>query len=143
LWQVLSVTDTSYDPATSAPLGTNIIRLSGATVTRQLTLNEIMGMPVTAVDPVTNVSTVYPGGPLEILVNNTKWEGKQIVGEAIDPETGMLKYTYEPRADFTLDQQGVNYLSEIPVEGTTETWEIVNLTADAHASTPTWRSSSS
>lgn len=52
-------------------------------VKRQLTLNEVMGM----------------GGPLEILVNNTKW---------IAPVT------------------------ENPTEGTTEFWQIINLTADAH-----------
>ncbi len=33
-----------------------------------------------AIDPVTGVMTAYPGGPLEILVNNTKWNGKRIVG---------------------------------------------------------------
>ena len=50
---------------------------------RQLTLNEVMGM----------------GGPLEVLVNNTKW---------------------------------VAPVTENPAEGTTEFWQIINLTADAH-----------
>lgn len=53
---------------------------------RQLTLNEVMGM----------------GGPLEVLVNNSKWE---------DPNLGK---------------------TEKPVEGTTELWQVINLTADAH-----------
>jgi spore coat protein A len=60
-------------------------------VKRQLTLNEVMGM----------------GGPLEVLVNNTKWDGN-----------GMN----EPGLGET----------ELPVEGTTELWQIINLTADAH-----------
>jgi len=61
------------------------------TVKRQLTLNEVMGM----------------GGPLEVLVNNSKW-----------------------------DMNGMNVPglgeTELPVEGTTELWQIINTTADAH-----------
>ena len=53
------------------------------TKTRQLTLNEVMG----------------PGGPLEVLVNNTKWAAA---------------------------------VTENPIEGTSEVWQIINLTADAH-----------
>jgi len=97
-----------------------------AQVTRQLTLNEVMGMPQAVVNPVTGIPTNYPGGPLEILVNNTKWNGKRINGVA----TGT--YTFESRTDFTLDGSGKNYVSELPKEGDTEIWEIVNLTADAH-----------
>ncbi len=41
-------------------------------------------------------------------------------------------YTFENRPDFTVDGTGKNYLSELPNEGETEIWEIVNLTADAH-----------
>lgn len=59
-------------------------------IIRQLTLNEVMGM----------------GGPMEVLVNNTKWDGNGI-----------------------LDGLGE---TELPVEGTTEIWQIINLTADAH-----------
>ncbi len=57
---------------------------------RQLTLNEVIGA----------------GGPLEVLVNNTKWDGN---GTA--PGLGE---------------------TEIPTEGTSEVWQIINLTADAH-----------
>ena len=60
-------------------------------LTRQLTLNEVMGM----------------GGPLEVLVNNTKWDGNGM-------STSGLGET------------------ELPVEGTTEVWQIINTTADAH-----------
>jgi len=106
--------DPSYNPATNAPIRTNlaqkIVRLvnpatgtlaPGVTpdLTRELTLNEVLGAPVTYVDPVTGLLTAYPGGPLEILLNNTKWEGP---------------------------------VTENPVEGRTEVWELVNLTADAH-----------
>lgn len=59
-------------------------------VKRQLTLNEVMGM----------------GGPLEVLVNNTKWDANGMA-----PGLGV---------------------TETPTEGTTEVWQIINLTADAH-----------
>lgn len=64
---------------------------SQPSVVRQLTLNEVMGM----------------GGPLEVLVNNTKWDGNG----HMEPGLGE---------------------TETPVEGTTELWQIINLTADAH-----------
>jgi FtsP/CotA-like multicopper oxidase with cupredoxin domain len=72
-------------------------------------------------------NTAYPGGPLEILVNNTKWMGERITGVGAD---GV--YTTEPVPGFTPSGNGDEYVSELPVEGTTEIWEIVNLTADAH-----------
>jgi spore coat protein A len=127
--------DTSFNPAVrgaiirqAAPVDQRIVRLAGAPVqlTRQLTLNEVMGMPQTVVDPVTGLLTTYPGGPLEILVNNTKWSGERITG--VD-QSGM--YTFEPLPGSTPDTNG-NYLTELPQEGNTEVWEIVNLTADAH-----------
>ncbi|HEX9860806.1 MAG TPA: multicopper oxidase domain-containing protein, partial [Nitrospirota bacterium] len=116
------VADTSYNPASGTPIraaGQRIVRLPGAPggpaiVTtgagknvdkvRELTLNEVMGM----------------GGPLEVLVNNTKWDGKSSV--------------LGPRADFSPVTVGglTEYYSELPEEGATEVWEIVNLTADAH-----------
>jgi FtsP/CotA-like multicopper oxidase with cupredoxin domain len=137
-----AVANNSYNPAAGAPIRTGnqtIKRLVNpatgtlaagvvANKTRQLTLNEVMGMPMNAIDPVTGLLTAYPGGPLEILVNNTKWSGKRITG--VDPATGM--YTLQPIPGFKLDGFGYNYLSELPQEGETEVWEVVNLTADAH-----------
>jgi len=84
-------------------------QMPGTTVAkkRQLTLNEVMG----------------PGGPLEVLVNNTKWNG--------------LSFGTTPRADFDPLVPGGGgmhdlYFSETIDEGTTEIWQIINLTADAH-----------
>jgi len=118
-----AVPDASYNPAAPGAqlrlVAQQIVRLPGtpggpAVTTanvqkiRQLTLNEVMG----------------PGGPVEILVNNTKW-----MGHRINPTTGMM----EPIPGSTLDTPvGMNYLTELPQEGETEVWEIVNLTADAH-----------
>jgi FtsP/CotA-like multicopper oxidase with cupredoxin domain len=116
--------DTSYDPASGAPLRAPMVRLVDpvagtlapgitAQVTRQLTLNEVI-RPGTSVD-----GDDYEGGPLEVLVNNTLYSGEQM---------GHV------RSDFTPITIGGNttYYSELPREGETETWEIVNTTADAH-----------
>jgi FtsP/CotA-like multicopper oxidase with cupredoxin domain len=135
--------DPSYNPRTDGPIrqgAQKIVRLvnpatgtlaAGVTpnVTRQLTLNEIMGMPQTAINPITGELVNYEGGPLEILVNNTKWDGRHAVGA----EDGM--YVTEPIPGFVPDNPNssvISYLSELPKEGETEIWEIVNLTADAH-----------
>ena len=59
---------------------------------RQLTLNEILG----------------PGGPLQVVVNNSVYD-----------TIGMV-----------MGQFGT--LTEKPVEGTTELWQIINITMDAH-----------
>ncbi len=112
--------DTSYDPARGAPLRRPMVRLvdprSGTVArgvrvqkTRQLTLNEVLG------DPTSIGGVDYPGGPLEVLVNNTDLPGTD-------------------RPDFTpITLRGItSYYSELPREGETEAWEIVNLTADAH-----------
>jgi len=107
--------DTSYDPASGVPIRTGaqrIVRLADPTtgtlvagvvadVTRNLTLNEVVGA----------------GGPLEVLVNNSKFNGLQSLGG-----------TPIPGSTFVLG----NYLTETPQEGDTEVWEIVNTTEDAH-----------
>jgi spore coat protein A len=108
-------TDTSYNPASGTPIrsgGQQIVRLvnpatgvlaNGVTadVTRELTLVEIAG----------------PGGPLEVLVNNTKWNGLRPDGVTPIPGSTLVLG---------------NYLTELPTEGTTEVWEIVNTTVDSH-----------
>jgi spore coat protein A len=116
-------TDTTYDPATRAPLRQPMVRLAdpvagtvapGVAVAkvRQLTLNEVMGMPTTF------DGIPYEGGPLEVLVNNTEYTGMSV----------------RPYDDFVpITKNGTTaYYSEVPEEGATEVWEIVNMTADAH-----------
>ena len=121
--------DPSYNPALGGALRTGtttgtqtIVRLPGAIggplvvktpgatqnvqKTRHLTLNEIMG----------------PAGPQEILVNNTKWDGKQLTTPTVPTANPIVGAT----------PKGPNWLTELPDEGTTEIWEIINLTADAH-----------
>jgi len=108
-----------YSQVPASLRGTPLVKLTnfagapatGVTVakTRQLTLNEVMGM----------------GGPLEILVNNTKWSGR-----SVDTE----HFTDGVRPGFTPVGSGMHasFYSEIIDEGTTEVWKIINLTADAH-----------
>lgn len=121
--------DGSYDPAAGGAIRPALPRLANPltgtpnvvpSLTRQLTLNEVMMMPATVTSPVTGALTAYPGGPLEVLVNNTKWSG--------------VKHMAPPRADFTpIAVNGITtWFSELPKEGAVELWEIVNLTADAH-----------
>jgi FtsP/CotA-like multicopper oxidase with cupredoxin domain len=112
------VTDTSFDPATSGctlrggagkpPAIVPLVNGTGGinpAVTlskkRQLVLREIMG----------------PGGPLEVLVNNTLFNGTR--GGTVNPIPGSSRV-------------GVNWLTELPQIGSTEEWEIINFTADAH-----------
>jgi len=96
------VTDGTCDPALAGcARPTAMVRLPGTPLgpaisatnvqaTRKLTLNEVMGA----------------AGPLEVLVNNTKWDG------TLSPNAGGI--------------------TEHPRVGSTEVWEIINLTADAH-----------
>jgi spore coat protein A len=77
---------------------------------RQLTLNEVIGK----------------GGPLEILVNNTKWNGVRPDGSVNADAKAYTLTTGNGGNDAT------NYLTELPQNGSTEVWEIINLTADSH-----------
>ncbi len=106
--------DTSYNPAAGTPIlpvGKTIVRLVNpatgalatgvsANKTRMLTLVEIAG----------------PGGPLEVLVNNSKWMGMRPDGTQIPGATLV----------------NGNFITELPIEGETEVWEIVNTTMDKH-----------
>ncbi len=114
-----SVTDTTCNPASTrnhcnlrpAP----IVRLasggglaSGVRVDqkRQLVLKEIEG----------------PGGPLEVMLNNSKWSGFK--------ESTMMDANPTPLAD---SKKVVDtFATELPRVGSTEVWEIINTTADAH-----------
>jgi len=76
------------------PISTAHIPAQGS-ITRQLTLNEILG----------------PGGPLELVINNSKFE-----------LTGLIPGSGTPLGRET----------ELPAVGDTEIWEIINISADAH-----------
>ncbi len=128
----LTTPDGSYDPDSRKSLvrgkkaklvrlvkptkGKLAVKKSKVAATRQFIFNNVIGEPQTAINPVTGVSTAYPGGELEILANNTKWSGTN-------------------RSDFTPITLGgaTNYYSEFNEEGSIEVVEFVNLTEESHA----------
>lgn len=109
--------DTSYNPATP---GTAI--RSGAQAIKRLvnpaTGTLAAGVTADKTRELTLVEIVGLGGPLEVLVNNTKLNGRR------------EDATFTPVPGTTLING--NYIAELPLEGDTEVWEIVNTTADAH-----------
>jgi FtsP/CotA-like multicopper oxidase with cupredoxin domain len=125
----LSGPDTTYNPATGAALrgGANqepaIVRLASPTtgtiapgvkvsVRRQLVIFE----QETFDCAVSDVSD----GPLESFLNNTKWKGVR------DGTSTPVPGSVPDRAG-----QGL-WLTELPRVGSTELWELTNLTDDAH-----------
>jgi spore coat protein A len=128
--------DTSFNPAAAGatirtgdqkivrlvdPFNGTLAKNVKPDLTRELTLVEIANDNPTTVNGVT-----YEGGPLEVLVNNTKWMGQR--PDEANPNQ-MMGLT--PVNGGVPDGIG-NYLTELPKEGTTEVWEIVNTTMDAH-----------
>lgn len=126
----LSSPDTTYNPATGAPLrgGRNqepaIVRLvnpaTGALAagvapsnTRQLVLFEFE-------DPFGNGGNAQ-GTPVVDLINNSKWTGRRDGGGSL------------PIPGATPDQNGQGlFMTELPRVGSTEIWELLNTTVDAH-----------
>jgi FtsP/CotA-like multicopper oxidase with cupredoxin domain len=81
---------------------------------RQLTLNETPG----------------PFGPLDALLNNTRWGGLRDDDTATSAE-GLTLDTGST-VPIPAIAAATNYMTELPQVGSTEIWEIVNLTGDAH-----------
>jgi FtsP/CotA-like multicopper oxidase with cupredoxin domain len=112
----LSGTDTTFNPAAagltlrggaSQPPAIVDIKTTTPNVRRQLVLVEIEGQ----------------GGPEEILLNNSKWTG---VRENLTPDVAP-----EPIPDSTSNGHGT-LATEVPQVGSTEIWELANVTMDAH-----------
>jgi FtsP/CotA-like multicopper oxidase with cupredoxin domain len=100
---------TGFNPAAVTLRAANIVNIKpgGGRViskTRQLVLVEVEGA----------------GGPLEVLLNNSKWDGNR---EGATPAT--------PIPGSTSTGHGIS-ATELPQVGSTEEWEIANLTEDAH-----------
>jgi FtsP/CotA-like multicopper oxidase with cupredoxin domain len=128
--QRLTSRDTTYDPSAGQPLrgGPNqapaIVRLVNPStgslaadvlpaVTRQLVLFD----PQAPFGRGLNTR----GTPVEVLINNTRWSGRRDGGGNV-PIPGSV-----------VDQSGQDlWLTELPRVGSTEVWEILNLTFTAH-----------
>jgi FtsP/CotA-like multicopper oxidase with cupredoxin domain len=110
--------DTTCDPAAEGRRGCDLrrgrelVRLAPRVAAghfdarRQLVLREIPG----------------PGGPLEVVLNNTNYEGLR----------ASTMTTASPAPVPGSVGLGPNFATEAPRVGSTELWEVANLTEDAH-----------
>jgi FtsP/CotA-like multicopper oxidase with cupredoxin domain len=106
---------TNFNPATMSPRAHPIVDIRGIApdVYRQLTLNEL--------------ESTISGEPLEALLNNTKWDGHQIIEDG-PPHTITTRGDFFQSGDYSIP----TFYSERPIEGAMEIWDIINITADAH-----------
>jgi FtsP/CotA-like multicopper oxidase with cupredoxin domain len=118
--------DNTFDPASPRhpPLrGTPIVDIKPADnrrapdQLRQLILVEEEGSDENGGSPEPG-SPLDPGGPMESLINNTKWNGN-------------IEGTTTPVPGSTPNGDGLT-ATETPRVGSTEIWEVANLTVDAH-----------
>jgi len=121
----LSSPDATYNPANGGSLrgGRNqpppIVRLANP-----LTGTLAAGVKLAAKRQLVLVSFNAPekdtAKPLEVLVNNTKWDG--LIEGTHTPVSGSRPGTMK---------QGI-WLTELPAVGATEVWEIINLSGGSH-----------
>jgi FtsP/CotA-like multicopper oxidase with cupredoxin domain len=108
---------TNFDPTSMIPRVHPIVDLTplaqNPTVYRQLTLNEL--------------ESTISGAPLEALLNNTKWDGMQVIEDG-PPNTITTRGDFVQSGDYSVP----TFYSERPDEGSMEVWDIINITADAH-----------
>ncbi|APV44758.1 Tat (twin-arginine translocation) pathway signal sequence [Dehalogenimonas formicexedens] len=135
-----SLVDTSFDPSVAGasirskkdaivrlvdPAAGTLAKGVVADLTRSLVLVEIAKYEP---DGVNLDGKFFAGGPAEVLVNNSKWMGLRPSDS--DPNE-MMRPPLIPVNGGVADGVG-NWLTELPKEGDTEIWEIVNTTMDAH-----------
>lgn len=116
--------DTTFNPAGNHPAlrASPIVDIKPASTgrqpdkLRQLILVEEEGSDPDGGSPVPG-SPVAPGGPLESLINNSKWSGLREGSSTRIPGSIV---------------NGAVAATEAPQVGSTEVWEVANLTADAH-----------
>src|SRR5215471_2683870 len=115
--QPLQGTDTTFNPAGSHPAlrGSPIVNIKSITPNkvRQLTLVEEEADPNGGPG-----SPTAEGDPVESLINNTKWNGNREGSTTLVPGS-------------TSNGKGVA-ATETPQNGSTELWEVANITGDAH-----------
>lgn len=127
-------TDTSCNPALA-----NSCVLRAAPIVRLV--NPATGTIAPGVTPVIKRQLVLKeieetGGPAEVLINNTKFSGlKESTMMTATPSkvAGSFASTYTvPKPAGVAGDAGLNWITEGPEVGSTEVWEIANITADAH-----------
>jgi FtsP/CotA-like multicopper oxidase with cupredoxin domain len=123
------VADTSYDPSTGAPLRgagstvapglEKIVRLPGTAGGPALSSPIVDGTNIQNYRQLTLIEVEGPGGPEAVLVNNSMYDGLRAGG--MTPIPGSVNV-----GNFG------NWMTELPQVGSTEVWDIINLTVDAH-----------
>ena len=115
--------DTSFDPAfPGAKLRVSNVNSSSTVIPSAIVRladgkgGIAGGVKIDKYRMITLVEVEGDGGPLAPILNNTRWEG--------------LDFNNSPISGYKLVDG--RYLSETPQVGSTEQWDIVNLTADAH-----------
>jgi FtsP/CotA-like multicopper oxidase with cupredoxin domain len=126
----LSGQDTTYNPASGQPLrgGPNqepvIVRLANpatGALAAGVTPNAKRQLVLFEFEAPTNAGGNAAGTPVEDLINNTKWNGHRDGGG------------FNPIPGSTPDQFGQGlFITELPRVGSTEVWEFLNTTVDAH-----------
>jgi FtsP/CotA-like multicopper oxidase with cupredoxin domain len=116
---VAGFVDTTFNPA--AP-GAKVRMTPMVRLTTALGTTPAPGVTINKYRRLTLNEVLTKAGPLEILVNNSLYDGKS-------PRT---------YGDLTpiASMWNTSFYSELPHEGETELWEILNLTADAHPMHP-------
>ncbi|MDP9002578.1 MAG: multicopper oxidase domain-containing protein [Myxococcota bacterium] len=110
--QPLAGTDTSFNPAGNHPplRAASIVDIKPADthlpvdVRRQIILDE--------------VEDITTGLPVEVIINNSHWNGRREGSTTVIPGSQSNSHGLEA--------------TELPREGSTELWEVANLTPDAH-----------
>lgn len=115
----LTSTDTSFNPAEPNAM----LRSADQTIVR---LTDQNGNLAPGVTPNVTRSLVlieqedpYSTAPVVVVLNNTSYDGKN-------------PYNNQPLPESVPYNHGTIFATEIPQVGSTEVWEIVNLTPDAH-----------
>jgi FtsP/CotA-like multicopper oxidase with cupredoxin domain len=117
--QPLQGTDTTFNPAGSHPAlrASPIVNIKNTTPNKKRQLILVEEESDTA-NPDGPGSPTDDGTPVESLINNTKWNGNREGSTTVVPGS-------------TSNGRGLN-ATESPQIGSTEVWEVANLTADAH-----------
>lgn len=126
----LTGTDTTYNPATGAPLRgranqePKIVRLANpatGAVAPGVTVSQKRQLMISEYDSPTDAGGNTAGTPVIELVNNSKWNGHTDGGG------------YRPIPGGRPDPYGQDLIiTELPRVGSTEIWEFLNITKDAH-----------
>ena len=85
---------------------------------------DLAAAPVSVKRQLTLVEEEGAGGPVMLMLNNTRWNGREYMIGAPVPDSQTVYGLMKPRH--------ATYATELPQAGSTEIWEFVNISADTH-----------